>query len=109
MGSSAMTHFHSGENMNKTTMILAAICTAFSTAALAGEPPVPVNTSGLEPGVAAEVRKHANEGMTSLSKYLERTRKENRLTIADVTQPPVSVEPIKDPSKEYKKHAHEYK
>ena len=92
-----------------TIQALAAFAALSLGSAFAQESPVPVNTSALEPGVAEQVRKHANEGLTSLAKYLERTRKENRLTIEDVTRPPVSYEPISDPSKEYKKHANEWK
>jgi hypothetical protein len=88
---------------------LALVAALSSAIAFAQDAPVAINTSGLEPAVAEQVRKHASEGIESLSKYLERTRKENRLTIEDVTRPPVSYEPISDPGKEYKKHADEYK
>ena len=96
--------------MKRTTMhALALIATLSIGPALAQEAPVAINTSGLEPNVAEQVRKHAAEGMTSLQKYLERTRKENRLTIEDVTRAPVSFEPITDPNKEYKLHANDWK
>jgi hypothetical protein len=96
--------------MKRTTIHALALCATLGFgSAIAQEAPVPVNTSALEPGVAEQVRKAANEGMTSLTKYLERTRKENRLTVEDVTRPPVSYDPITDPSKEYKLHANDWK
>jgi hypothetical protein len=72
------------------------------------EPPVAVYTSGLQPALAEKIEKHAAEGMTSLSRYLNRTRKEHGLTVEDVTRPP-EVRTATDPDKAYKKHATDWK
>jgi hypothetical protein len=84
---------------------------ALSTAAAASEPAVMVNASHLQPSVRAEVEKHAAQGMTSLRRYLESTRKQHGLWIDDVTRMPDGREmvTINDPNKEYKKHAKDWK
>jgi hypothetical protein len=73
------------------------------------EPPVAVYTSGLQPALAEKIEKHASEGMTSLSRYLNRTRKEHGLSVEDVTRPPEVRTANPDPDKAYKKHADEWK
>jgi hypothetical protein len=47
--------------------------------------------------------------MTSLSRYLNRTRKEHGLSVEDVTRPPEVRTANPDPDKAYKKHADEWK
>jgi hypothetical protein len=74
------------------------------------EKPVKVYVDGLPKHVAEQVQKHADEGETSLKKYLERTRTVHRLTWDDVTQP--RLQPVSDSgglAKEPKKHATDYK
>ena len=80
-------------------------------AAWATEAPVMVNVAHLQPSVAAEVQKHAAQGMTSLKRYLETTRKQHGLALEDVTRPQDMRDPkaITPPSKEYKKHAKDWK
>lgn len=73
------------------------------------EPPVAVYTSGLQPALAQKIEKHAAEGMTSLSRYLSRTRKEHGLTVEDVTRPPEVRAAIPPPEKDYRKHASDWK
>lgn len=51
------------------------------------EAPVAVNVTNLQPHIAAQVQKHAQEGVTSLARYLERVRKTQQLSVEDVTQP----------------------
>ena len=99
--------------MDRNSMLFAPAIFALtlSASAYASEPPVKVNTSSLQPAVAKEVEKHAAMGMTELKRYLEATRKQNGLSLADVTRPEDAREPkeITPPSKDYKKHAHEWK
>jgi hypothetical protein len=80
-------------------------------AAMANEAPVRVNVSHLQPALAAEVQKHAAQGMTSLKRYLETTRKQHGLALEDVTRPEDMRDPkaITPPSKDYKKHAKDWK
>ena len=73
------------------------------------EPAVTVYTAGMQPALAQKIEKHAAEGMTSLSRYLHRTRKEHGLTVEDVTRPPEVRTAIPPPAKEYKKHASDWK
>ena len=73
------------------------------------EPAVAVYTTGLQPALAQKIEKHAAEGMTSLSRYLARTRKEHGLTVEDVTRAPEVRAANPDPNKEYKKHATDWK
>ena len=100
--------------MNRATMIVALALNAAAfclpaTASDVREPPVAVYTSGLQPALAQKIEKHASEGMTSLSRYLSRTRKEHGLTVEDVTRPPEVRTGSTDPNKEYKKHATDWK
>ena len=90
---------------------LAVNAAAFCMPALAQdrEPAVAVYTSGLQPALAQKIEKHAAEGMTSLSRYLARTRKEHGLTVEDVTRAPEVRAAIPPPEKEYKKHASDWK
>ena len=93
-------------------LIIPAIFTLSLTAsAFATEPPVKVNVAHLTPAVAAQVEKHAAQGMTSLTRYLEATRKQNGLALEDVTRPADMRDPkeITPPSKDYKKHAKDWK
>ena len=66
-----------------------AVVACVATPALAYEPdkPVPVNTSGLQSNVAAQVQKHADDSLKSLMEYLWFTRKMHNLWIEDVTRP----------------------
>ena len=79
--------------MKALSMMLAPAIFAFagSCAVCAEERDVPiaVNVAGLQPHVAAQVTKHAEQGVTALSRYLERTRKQNGLYLEDVTRKPV--------------------
>ena len=77
----------------------------------ASEPPVKVNVSHLQPAVAAEVQKHAAQGMSSLKRYLEATRKQNGLALEDVTRPEDmrNAAEITPPAKDYKQHAKDWK
>ena len=82
-----------------------------SASVYAQEPPVKVNVSHLQPAVAKEVEKHAAMGMTSLKRYLEATRKQNGLSLEDVTRPDDlrKATDITPPPKDYKKHAKDWK
>jgi hypothetical protein len=82
-----------------------------SVAAFAAEPPVMVNVSHLPPNVAAEVERAAAQGMTSLKRYLEATRKQHGLALEDVTRPMDARAPddITPPRKDYKQHAVDWK
>ena len=82
-----------------------------SASVFAQEPPVKVNTGHLQPAVAKEVEKHAAMGMTSLKRYLEATRKQNGLSLEDVTRPEDmrKASDITPPNKDYKKHAKDWK
>ena len=99
--------------MTRTSMLFAPVILAFtlSATAYASEPPVKVNTSHLQPAVAKEVEKHAAQGMTSLKRYLEATRKQNGLALEDVTRPEDmrKASDITPPNKDYKKHAKDWK
>ena len=95
--------------MIRVSMIVAlavsAAALSLPVAAEVREAPVAVYTNGLQPALAQKIEKHAAEGMTSLSRYLNRTRKEHGLTVEDVTRPPEVRTAIPPPEKEYKKHA----
>ena len=82
-----------------------------SAAALAVEPPVMVNVAHLQPQVAAEVQKHAAQGMTALKRYLEATRKQNGLALEDVVRPEDArpSDAITPPRKDFKAHAKDWK
>lgn len=74
------------------------------------EAPVVVYVDGLQPHVAAEVKKHADRGITALGRYLERTRKQHGLALEDVVRKP-DIRTVGDigPRKEYRKHAAEWR
>jgi hypothetical protein len=84
---------------------------AMAGSAHSAEAPVMVNVAHLQPGVAAEVQKHAAQGMTSLKRYLETTRKQHGLALEDVTRPADArdAKAITPPAKDYKKHAKDWK
>ena len=75
------------------------------------EAPVTVYVDGLQPRVAEQVQKHAQEGITSLQRYLERTRKQNGLYLEDVTSRPEKRADFVAPSppKVYRSHANEWR
>ena len=99
--------------MDRNMMLIAPAIFALtlSTSVFASEPPVKVNVSHLQPAVAAEVQKHAAMGMTSLTRYLEATRKQHGLSLEDVTRPQDmrKASDITPPNKDYKKHAKDWK
>jgi hypothetical protein len=98
--------------MNRTMLIVPAIFAfTLSASVYAGEPAVKVNVAHLQPAVAAEVQKHAAQGMTALKRYLEATRKTNGLALEDVTRPEDmrNAADITPPNKDYKKHAKDWK
>ena len=74
------------------------------------EAPVAVYVAGLQPHVAAEVKKHADQGITALSRYLDRTRKQHGLALEDVVRKPDTrtVGNI-EPQKEYRRHAADWR
>ena len=67
--------------------------------------PVAVNVQNLQPRLAAEVEKHAQEGEKSLARYLERVRPYQHLSVEDVTRPADTREPLAAKGREYRKHA----
>ena len=99
--------------MDRNSMLFAPAIFALTLSASvwANEPPVKVNVAHLQPAVAREVEKHAAMGMTSLKRYLEATRKQNGLALEDVTRPEDRRDPkeITPPTKDYKKHAKDWK
>ena len=100
--------------MDRLSMMLFAptvFALTLSAGSIAAEPPVPVNVAHLQPGVAAEVQKHAAQGMTALKRYLESTRKQRGLALEDVVRPADMRAPdeVTPPSKDYKKHAKDWK
>ena len=99
--------------MNRNSMLFAPAIFAltFSASVYASEQPVKVNVSHLQPAVAKEVERHAAQGMTSLKRYLEATRKQNGLALEDVTRPEDRRDPkeVTPPAKDYKKHAKDWK
>ena len=98
--------------MDRTMLIVPMVfALTLSASAHAGEPPVRVNVAHLAPPVAKQVEKHAAEGMTSLTRYLEATRKQHGLALEDVVRPEDTRDPkeITPPSKDYKKHAKDWK
>jgi len=99
--------------MTRTSMLFAPVILAFtlSATAYASEPPVKVNTAHLQPALAMEVERHAAQGMTSLKRYLEATRKQHGLALEDVTRPDDmrKASDITPPNKDYKKHAKDWK
>lgn len=99
--------------MDRNMLLIAPAIFAFALSAstYASEAPVRVNVSHLQPGVAQEVQKHAAQGMTSLKRYLEATRKQHGLALEDVMRPEDMRDPkhITPPTKDYKKHAKDWK
>jgi hypothetical protein len=97
--------------MERKSMVfaLAMSVVVVSGAARAGdrEAPVEVNVEGLPPQVAADVRKHAKEGVTSLNRYLVHTSRQHGLAVADVVKKPVepAAQNAAQPSKEYRNYA----
>lgn len=91
----------------------AALLFAGSTAlASEREESVAVNVDHLQPKVAGEVMKHAEEGYRSLARYMERTRPYHRLWFDDVmrsrTETIVIARASGEP-REYRKHAIEWR
>jgi hypothetical protein len=99
--------------MDRNSMLFAPAIFALTLSAsvFASEPPVRVNVAHLQPAVAKEVERHAAQGMTSLKRYLEATRKQHGLALEDVTRPEDMRDPaaITPPAKDYKKHAKDWK
>ena len=99
--------------MDRNSMLIAPAIFALmlSATAIAQEAPVKVNVAHLQPAVAKEVEKHAAMGMTALKRYLEATRKQNGLALEDVTRPEDvrDAKAITPPTKDYKKHAKDWK
>jgi hypothetical protein len=69
-------------------MLAIAIASAAATAALAQQPvteePVPVRVSNLSQHVRERVQSHADQGITSLARYLEVSRTVHQLRLMDV-------------------------
>ena len=91
----------------------AALLFAGSTA-IASEPeaPVAVNVDHLQPKIAREVTKHAEEGYRSLARYMERTRPYQRLWFDDVTRPrdePMAIARADGGTRVYRRHAIEWR
>jgi hypothetical protein len=100
--------------MNKTSIIVAMAlftATAFPVHADWRDAPVSVDTTGLLPNLAAQVEKHAAEGIVKLSRYLVRTRKYHNLVVEDVMKEPVAPTPVETAflDRELKRHAHQWK
>jgi len=101
--------------MNATPVMFALAIFVLAGAGAAGaeerEPPVVVYTEGLQPRVAEQVQKHAQEGITSLQRYLERTRKQNGLYLEDVMSKPEKRADFvaASPPKVYRSHANEWR
>lgn len=76
---------------------------------LANDAPLAVNVEGLQPRVAAQVIKHAQEGERSLARYLERVRPYQRLSYDELARP--AAEQPQGPvaaKREFRKHAAEW-
>jgi len=67
-------------------LVLAIVSLAATTAFAqpVGEPPVPVRVSNLSQHVRERVESHAEQGITSLARYLERTRAVHQLRLMDI-------------------------
>jgi hypothetical protein len=88
---------------------LAAVSASFAFNAAAAEPPVAVNVENLQPSVAAQVQKHAQEGERALARYLERVRPYQRLAVEDVTRAKARSDYVASPQKrEYRRHASQW-
>lgn len=97
--------------MSRKTILAALAACAFAASATASDmrdPPVAVDTTGLQPNLSAKIEKHAAEGLRALSRYLATTRKYHNLVTEDVVKEPVPAM-VAFREKEYKRHAHEWK
>ena len=92
---------------NKLPKLALAIVAFAATPALANEldKPVQVNTSGMQPSVAAQVQKHADESTKALMEYLWFTRRIHHLWLDDVTKPASDVVASSEPRKELRQMA----
>lgn len=88
----------------KRALIAAAALLAAGTASANQDPPVAVNVQNVQPSVAAQIVKHAQDGERSLARYLERVRKTQQLSVEDVTRPADETASIAK-RREYRKHA----
>ena len=70
--------------MKKLAIALASIAATAAVAQPAPEPPVPVRVSHLSQHVRERVQAHADQGITSLARYLELTRTVHQLRLMDV-------------------------
>lgn len=89
-----------------------AICTGLACApafADMRDTPVPVDVTGIQPNLAAKIEKHAAVGLTSLSRFLARTRKQHNLVVEDVVKDPEIRAQVEFSAKEYKRHAQEWR
>ena len=80
-----------------------------SAPALANDAPVAVNVEGLQPRVAAEVVKHAEQGERALARYLERVRPYQRLSYDELARPRAEapLAPVAA-KREFRKHAKDW-
>lgn len=70
--------------MNKLAIALASTVATAALAQPIDEPPVPVRLSNLSQHVRERVQAHADQGITSLARYLELTRTVHQLRLMDV-------------------------
>ena len=70
--------------MNPLAIALASLATGAALAQPVDEPPVAVNVSRLSQHVRERVQAHADQGITSLARYLELTRTVHQLRLMDV-------------------------
>lgn len=70
--------------MNRLAIALASLTAAAALAQPMGEAPVPVRAANLSQHVRERVQAHADQGITSLARYLERTRMIHQLRLMDV-------------------------
>lgn len=76
------------------------------------EAPVAVNVDHLQPKVAREVARHAEEGYRALARYMERTRPYQRLWFDDVMRPrseAMLIARVDTEPRAYRKHAIEWR
>ena len=64
-----------------------AACAAIPALAYEPDQPVRVNTSGLQPNVAAQVQKAADESLKAVMEYMWFTRRMHHLWLDDVAKP----------------------
>lgn len=98
--------------MKRAVAILALAGTALAAqAAEAGRGELVLYTDHLRPSVAAEVERHAAQGMKALARYMERTRIIHGLWFDDVLRERDEREPIarKVAQREFRKHATEWR